>query len=447
VGDDDQGDAEPRAVARSTSDATSGTRVACSVPLRRVRAGEVRCENFLYELKAGLRAAAYGGRPRPAPSSSLRRKGEPAMRRRITNRSASPYMRRFSTYQQERTIKLRKTKLEQETRQSEDRWYDKYTVQILGAIAAVCYAVVRISYDAFYGQLGVTTNEVGLDQATIIGRAGIALLFFALLYCIIILLPILLIRVFDVIAPKIRSRVPSRLLRQGDRNSNHSQPVGVSRPDRIWIALASAVWLVTVWLSLETPRDYNAVPRAYSLSALASWLGRSAIVITIGAILLYCVFFLRPRMRRRRNRRTWIILVLLTTTLGAITIVGEAYVIGQANAASLNFRGELEPGLLNSIFSADANCVRPHWIDKNPKGFSLSENGMVFLGSADSRVVLYNLDSLDPVRIPSSLIVMEGVDSSECKGILETTAEKLRILKELLELKQRLSETPPSTRP
>jgi hypothetical protein len=63
-GDDDQGDAEPRAVARSTSDATSGTRVACSVPLRRVRAGEVRCEEFLYELKAG----PAGGRRRRPPS-------------------------------------------------------------------------------------------------------------------------------------------------------------------------------------------------------------------------------------------------------------------------------------------------------------------------------------------------------------------------------------------
>ena len=35
-----------------------------SVPLRRVRAGELR-EEFLYELKAGLRVAASGGRPRP----------------------------------------------------------------------------------------------------------------------------------------------------------------------------------------------------------------------------------------------------------------------------------------------------------------------------------------------------------------------------------------------
>jgi hypothetical protein len=33
------------------------------VPLRRVRAGELRCEEFLYDLKAGQRAAS--GRPRP----------------------------------------------------------------------------------------------------------------------------------------------------------------------------------------------------------------------------------------------------------------------------------------------------------------------------------------------------------------------------------------------
>jgi hypothetical protein len=37
-----------------------------SVPFRRVRAGECRCEEFLYELKAGQRAAACGGRPGPA---------------------------------------------------------------------------------------------------------------------------------------------------------------------------------------------------------------------------------------------------------------------------------------------------------------------------------------------------------------------------------------------
>src|SRR5215211_6206358 len=42
---------------------------AASVPLRRVRPGELRCEEVLYEPKASLRAAAAGGRPRPAMAS------------------------------------------------------------------------------------------------------------------------------------------------------------------------------------------------------------------------------------------------------------------------------------------------------------------------------------------------------------------------------------------
>jgi hypothetical protein len=55
-GDHDQDDEEPGPVARSTSEWGSGTRVNerhANVPLRRVRAGELRWEKLLYELKAG----------------------------------------------------------------------------------------------------------------------------------------------------------------------------------------------------------------------------------------------------------------------------------------------------------------------------------------------------------------------------------------------------------
>src|SRR5215211_687203 len=62
--DDDQGDPEPGPGASSTSDATVRDAKHASVPLRRVRAGELR-EEFLYELKAG----PAGGRLR-RPSSA-----------------------------------------------------------------------------------------------------------------------------------------------------------------------------------------------------------------------------------------------------------------------------------------------------------------------------------------------------------------------------------------
>jgi hypothetical protein len=65
-GDDDQDDEQPGAVAGSTSDATVRDAKHASVPLRRVRAGEVRWETFLYALKAG----PAGGRREQSPGSS-----------------------------------------------------------------------------------------------------------------------------------------------------------------------------------------------------------------------------------------------------------------------------------------------------------------------------------------------------------------------------------------
>jgi hypothetical protein len=56
-----------------------------SDPLRHVRTGEVRCEEFLYELKAGQRAAS--GRPRPA-ASRLLPAPEPSHASKKANRSA-----------------------------------------------------------------------------------------------------------------------------------------------------------------------------------------------------------------------------------------------------------------------------------------------------------------------------------------------------------------------
>ncbi len=63
------GDAEPEPVASSTSDATVRDAKHASVPLRRVRAGEVRREEFLYELKAG---PAGGLRPPSGPATTRR---------------------------------------------------------------------------------------------------------------------------------------------------------------------------------------------------------------------------------------------------------------------------------------------------------------------------------------------------------------------------------------
>jgi hypothetical protein len=53
-GDDDQGDTQPEPVASSTSDATSGTRVACSRSVPSSKATIEPREKFLYGLKATI---------------------------------------------------------------------------------------------------------------------------------------------------------------------------------------------------------------------------------------------------------------------------------------------------------------------------------------------------------------------------------------------------------
>ena len=57
---DDQDDEELQPIARSTKRCDKRDAKHASVPLRRVGAGEVRGEKFLYELKAGPAAAACG---------------------------------------------------------------------------------------------------------------------------------------------------------------------------------------------------------------------------------------------------------------------------------------------------------------------------------------------------------------------------------------------------
>jgi hypothetical protein len=49
---------------------------------------------------------------------------------------------------------------------------------VLGFLGLVVYGVVRTGHDAFYARFGVTAEEVGLSQATIVGRASLYFIFF-----------------------------------------------------------------------------------------------------------------------------------------------------------------------------------------------------------------------------------------------------------------------------
>lgn len=49
---------------------------------------------------------------------------------------------------------------------------------VLAFLGLIVYAVVRVGHDAFYARFGVTAEEVGLTQGTIVGRAALYFVFF-----------------------------------------------------------------------------------------------------------------------------------------------------------------------------------------------------------------------------------------------------------------------------
>jgi hypothetical protein len=47
---------------------------------------------------------------------------------------------------------------------------------VLGTLGLALYGVVRVAYDAFYGRLGASAEEVGLDYIAIVTQAALSLL-------------------------------------------------------------------------------------------------------------------------------------------------------------------------------------------------------------------------------------------------------------------------------
>jgi hypothetical protein len=54
----------------------------------------------------------------------------------------------------------------------------EHATAALGLIGLLVYGVVRVAHDSFYGHFGVAPEDVGLTQATILGRAALYLTFF-----------------------------------------------------------------------------------------------------------------------------------------------------------------------------------------------------------------------------------------------------------------------------
>jgi hypothetical protein len=133
---------------------------------------------------------------------------------------------------------------------------------VLGFLGLVVYGVVRTGHDAFYARFGVTAEEVGLSQTTIVGRASLYFIFF-------LTAVISLVGISAVVA----RRLPSA--EDADRGAERRTGAFWARVGVSLLALTAATGFAGVIIAgIEGPRSVAAAVAVVLLLVLLAALAR-----------------------------------------------------------------------------------------------------------------------------------------------------------------------------
>jgi hypothetical protein len=288
-------------------------------------------------------------------------------------------------------------------------WVTDHGLAALGLIGLVIYGIVRAGHEQFYGQVGLTPEEVGLDQAEILGRAALGLFFF-----------------FAV--GMLGATVLAFVL------------VGFARPMvQGWnrTALGRAWWMAFV---LAVGQLLLLVPALLFVADLvaetrrADWL---VPVLRYGGPLVgfvVSVAWLTAHLRHGAsaatggdpdpagevliNARVGVFLIALVAA-GALLMSGY---VGARSGQEMK-KGEPlpHPWLLRpAMMSIRAGCVRVNWLgDERPENYQHNES-LRFLGEKDGMFVLYRSGEQggEWLRLPVGQVAMTSVPVRECKPVV-----------------------------
>jgi hypothetical protein len=271
------------------------------------------------------------------------------------------------------------------------------------------YSIVRVGHDKFYARLGVTPEEVGLNQSLILGRAALYLLLTATGVVAVAGLAILISFVLDWAL--------SRYEGAENKSGAASTVAGV------------VISLVANFATLGPLVPPELTEPDGGLEQEPHWLiSRPAIITVSGLALVSAALALAHGLiasakRRREGKeerlfglpRAWPVSVALATLVFASFVVSGRYgfVSGDAVARGLS----VGPGP-NGLLSVQAERVCADWLDDQPP-FPFSEAEAVpymYLGQANGIVVLYDPTGVDtPLRIPAGKVAMtEDFDEPNC---------------------------------
>jgi hypothetical protein len=133
---------------------------------------------------------------------------------------------------------------------------------VLGFLGLVVYGVVRTGHDAFYARFGVTAEEVGLSQTTIVGRASLYFIFF-------LTAVVSLVGVSAVVARRLPAAEDDERRRERKTGAFWAR-VGVSL---LTLTLATGLGAAVV-AGIEGPRSVAVAVAVVLVLALVAWVGR-----------------------------------------------------------------------------------------------------------------------------------------------------------------------------
>ena len=260
----------------------------------------------------------------------------------------------------------------------------------LALSGAAIYGVVRIAHDAFYRELNLVAEEVGLTQATILGRAAIYIAIAAAAFAVS-LVAIRAIRAVIELFPHSRwmsyAGFVAAFLTVGS-----PQILVVSRDFRLvgfllhhWVASALAAaafgaltWVITLRILRQRARPHEQVDLADVSGA--------------------------PGTGTPRLWEGWLMLLSLGLLVLAVFWLANAY--GEEEAQKVMVGRQPHHGTLQ-VLSVRADPVCLVWTNGEPP-LPTSEIFM-YLGVAGDTSVLYRYvgDNGHPVRIPSGQVILE----------------------------------------
>jgi hypothetical protein len=310
---------------------------------------------------------------------------------------------------------------------------------ILAVLGLLVYVMVHGAYDAFYHDLGITPDEVGMTYILIIARAGLGFVAYVVLLTIIVLALTLLMRFV-----RRNDKLMPRDLLPKDKNSYYAR----------YALFAVAALLIFFLYFLGSSTIYYLFRRSLTMRIFSILL-----LVLIVALLIYLWKYGVPRLSNQGRQRQVgtaspgpstspdaesyprfkrVVDSFRTTIRGLIGPAGLALLIaslvvlalgmfhlsaawGHHRAKMVQDGEEISSSPLYGIIGVRASPVCISWIGSQTPPIDEAHQ-VIYLGQSGSTAVLYDSETDSVRRIPSSNVMITSREvKSDCRAVTATT--------------------------